>query len=106
MIPELTDGGFLYVDSSGVLKAGGGGPPDDEAPLDPCKGPGYWAYWKTNGNNLNPLCNPPYPRIGTTSNDELHVITNDVERMVISKTGKIGIGTLEPLDQFEVHTSA
>lgn len=87
--------GFLYIDSLGVLKAGTR-PYYDPPPVGPCfELSSLPPFWETGGNDfMGPVC--PEPRLGTISDTHLYLITNDLERMVITPTGKVGIGTTPP----------
>ena len=49
---------------------------------------GSGTYWSQNGNNVTAV-----KTLGTTSNYDLPFITNNIERMRITSTGRVGIGT-------------
>ncbi len=54
-------------------------------------------YWRVYGNDFEYLCDEdPLPWLGTASNHYLSLRTNGTERMVITTTGKVGIGTIPP----------
>ncbi len=69
---------------------------------------GYWNavsstnelsnYWSVNGN-----ANGGTKRIGNTDNFHLSFITNDLERLRIDNTGKVGIGTTSPTEALDVY---
>lgn len=89
--------GPLYVDADGVLKRGGfnDGPP-------PYPGPGCthlhtYPYWKSSGNTFpTTLCPDEPPILGTLNEHPLRVYTNNLQRMVVTTDGKVGIGTTPP----------
>jgi hypothetical protein len=62
-----------------------------------------FPYWETRGNYFDQLCPEEQPILGTMTNLPLPIYTNGVERMRISTNGKVGIGTAQPAEQFEVH---
>lgn len=91
--------GPLYRDFDGTLKIGGG-------PITPhgCFLLNAMPYWQTRGNDFTQLCpDEPLPVLGTLSNDNLPIYTNNVERMRITTAGRVGIGTTNPAQKFDVH---
>lgn len=63
-------------------------------------------YWRVYGNDFEYLCDEdPLPYLGTLSNHDLSFRTNNVQRMVITSTGKVGIGTGTPTQQLDVATA-
>ena len=57
------------------------------------------------GNDFTGLCENLYPLLGPLSNHPLRMITNASERMRVTETGLVGIGTNSPTDQLVIHTS-
>ncbi|MCU0319416.1 MAG: hypothetical protein MUE88_05000 [Flavobacteriales bacterium] len=81
---------LVYVDVYGTLKKG---PPLNEQMSD--------IPWYLGGNvNVTASTN----RIGPVNDLPFRLITNDIERMRLTNTGLVGIGTTAPQDQLEVHT--
>lgn len=56
--------------------------------IDPCAAPIVPFTWNTFGNYVN--ANNRF--IGTTSNFDFNIRTNNIQRMVVTKDGKVGIG--------------
>jgi hypothetical protein len=82
---------LVYVDVNGTLKKG---PPLNEQMSD--------IPWYLGGNlNVTASTN----RIGPVNDLPFRLITNDIERMRLTNTGLVGIGTVAPQDQLEVHTA-
>ncbi|MCL4282518.1 MAG: hypothetical protein KJZ58_09650 [Flavobacteriales bacterium] len=87
--------GPLYRDWDGTLKIGDGA--GGTLPVDKCFFLSARPYWLTKGNDFTQLCpEEPRPILGTLSNDNLPIYTNGVERLRITKDGKVGIGTTPP----------
>jgi|GEM_PF-5795204 len=42
-------------------------------------------------------------QLGTFSDHELHIVTNNATRMVVSENGNVGIGVTDPQSQLEVN---
>ena len=86
----------------GILKAAGAGTlsviewPPTPMPLDAL------PFWSTSGNYLT-TTNEFDEVLGTRDANPLKVITHDIERLRITAAGRVGIGTLQPAEQFEVH---
>jgi SprB repeat len=102
---SITGAGVLYRTEDGILRLAGGG--GDLFPESPCGGPGapVFQFWETGGNDFGQLCPDSIPRFGTLTNHPFHVITNSQVRMVVSKSGKVGIGTTPPpgpIDQYRL----
>jgi hypothetical protein len=53
--------------------------------------------WSVLGNALT-----QQRKLGTTTNYPLPIITNDIERMRITETGRIGIGTVQPKTEMHI----
>lgn len=86
--------GPLYRDLDGTLKIGGG-PSYPTFPENRCFLLPAMPYWQTKGNDFTHLCPlEPMPKLGTVSNTDLRIVTNDQERMYITRQGKVGIGTM------------
>ncbi len=86
--------GFLYLDEHGILK---GGPyPYLPQYTGLCFQLESYPYWETRGNLFDNLCEFAIPKLGTRTAHPISVITNDVERMIITTDGKVGIGTTPP----------
>ncbi|WKZ64860.1 MAG: hypothetical protein QY325_08770 [Flavobacteriales bacterium] len=95
--------GPVYIDADGTLR-GGGFPP--EIPPKPPGVPCYnldqlTPFWETQGNDFDDLCAEDMPLLGTRSNHNLYFITGGEERMVITTSGKVGIGTAPPAGPVE-----
>lgn len=88
---------MLYRDLDGSLKVGGG-PSGPVYPVTPCTPSlNFSPFWKTTGNDFSPLCpGEPDPMLGTINNKNLHFITNGQEKMQLTVSGKLGIGTTAP----------
>lgn len=87
-LPTMSGIGLLHRGADGVLHVGDPflyGVPSD--------------YWTTRGNFLTAA---PDQFLGTRDNHALVVKTNNVERMRLTTTGRLGIGTNEPQQQLEV----
>ena len=87
--------GPLQNDADGTLR-GGGFPALGPVPVTLCRTLDYFPYWETRGNSFTELCPEETPLLGTQTNDPLSIITAGNERMVITTTGKVGIGTAPP----------
>lgn len=94
--------GVVYLDENGVLRGGGNGfgtaPP---MPVEPCATDLLGLkYWSTVGNSFAyPQCDPDNaPVLGTNTPTPLSVITNGNERIRIAANGKVGIGTVPPVN--------
>ena len=97
---SLTGPGLLQRDAAGVVKLLR---IYDPAPPNPCAEEPY-PLWLTSGNNLT-TCTGCAGALGSTDACPLRLMTNGVERMQITSTGRVVIGTYTtPLDQLEVHT--
>ncbi len=106
----LTDttlfGKNLYVRGDGVIDAITDHP-ENPGPADPCAtnpvGPGMDAHWRIGGNVFQyPLCLTNFPQIGTKVPLNFGFITDDQVRMVINSTGKVGIGTGQPMAKLHI----
>lgn len=99
--------GPLYLDADGVLKIGGfnDGPPPYPGP--DCTLLHTYPYWKSNGNAFPAnLCPSESPILGTRTAHPLRIYTNDVERILITTDGKVGIGTVPssgPVDGYRLY---
>jgi hypothetical protein len=102
---RLTADGKVQIaglNTGGILKAGPDGSvstvQDDDTPqpLDPL------PYWSTHGNYTN-TTNEFNEVLGTRDATPLKVITDNVEKMRLTSTGRLGLGTTLPLQKFEVH---
>lgn len=96
--PDLEQGP-LYVDAEGKLLGGAKILNVPPMPIDPCAdGLGPFDYWRPDGNGFGyPMCDPEdMPLLGTLTPHSIKVITNGVEQMRITTTGKVGIGTVPP----------
>jgi hypothetical protein len=56
------------------------------------------SYWSLGGNSVSAIQN-----IGTTSNFDLPFITNNVEKMRLTTSGFLGIGTTAPIQTFDIN---
>ncbi len=93
LMGSFTNEGVLYRQADGKLRLAD----DDDYETLTCRHLNTFApYWKTNGNWFTNLCQEELPRLGNRSNLPLRIITNDQDRIIISKTGKVGIGTEPP----------
>ena len=102
---SLTGFGLLYRDPDGILRSGGL-PLFPLLPGHPCRLLDYFPYWQTTGNSFPLLCPDEIPKLGTMDNNPLNVYTNGQQRMVITTTGKVGIGTEPPdgnIDQYRLY---
>ncbi len=103
---SLTEVGLLYRDANGILRSGQPPEPPPQGPGEPCLGfSAFSPYWKVVGNDFTGLCENLYPLLGPLSNHPLRMITNASERMRVTETGLVGIGTNSPTDQLVIHTS-
>jgi hypothetical protein len=57
----------------------------------------YLAFWAQHGGSSH-----NGSALGTRSNHDLAVITNDTKRMVVTAAGKVGVGTTSPQETFVV----
>jgi hypothetical protein len=55
-------------------------------------------YWLTDGNYVG-----QYQKFGSINEEDLRIITNNVQRMVITSDGKVGIGTASPGTMLDVN---
>jgi len=56
-----------------------------------------YPYWRSNGNSFPAnLCPNEAPILGTRTAHPLRVYTNDIERMIVTVEGKVGIGATPP----------
>ena len=90
--------GPLYRMEDGTLRSGI--PALPELPPGRCRmlNPSF-PYWRTEGNAFPQLCELEDPVFGTLDNRRLKIITNGVQRMVISRSGTVGIGTNPPASE-------
>jgi hypothetical protein len=86
--------GIVYRDEDGSLRAGGFPGDYPVAPEILCKGLGWWAFWRTNGNNFTQLCPDESPILGTLDPRSLEFVTHGQGRMIIDQDGRVGIGTV------------
>jgi hypothetical protein len=64
----------------------------------------FGQTWSLLGNDLNYFGFTP--KLGTTSNHDLRIVTNNTQRMVVKKgTGNVGIGVANPTEKLEVNGS-
>ena len=91
--------GSLYLDPNGELRSFGF-EEADPVPSTPCAmgvlTSGIDPHWRVGGNYFAwPQCDETTaPRLGTKQALDLDFITTDQVRMVISRNGKVGIGTI------------
>ena len=78
---------IIVADSSGNLK------------LQPTFCSGLDPFWKTDGNNIPPLCSP---FIGTLTNDDFTIKTANATRLTVTATGNVGIGIPNPAEKLHV----
>lgn len=91
--------GLLYRMEDGTLRGGGFLPHFPPMPIGLCRPlSSFLPFWETRGNRFTDLCPDSVPQLGTLDNRGLHLITNGDERMIITKDGKVGIGTMPPLN--------
>ncbi len=86
----VTGSGPLYRDGNGVMKMGG----FEDLPVYPCAPDlrGH-PYWKSTGNTFPTLCPGVAPPVlGTRNAFALSIITNDIQRALITPSGNIGMG--------------
>ena len=87
--------GPLYRMEDGTLK-GGEWPTYPELPPGRCRSLPSFPYWETRGNAFPELCDDEHPVLGTLEARPLSVITSSTERIHVSPSGKVGIGTVPP----------
>lgn len=87
--------GPLFRMEDGTLK-GGEWPTYPELPPGRCRSLPSFPYWETRGNAFPELCDDEHPVLGTLEARPLSVITSNTERVHISPSGKVGIGTVPP----------
>ena len=95
LMGNLTGTGPIVRGSDGTLRLGG----ESNLPSLPqnqCYSLSEFPYWSGAGNAFPSLCPQDQPRLGTLSEMPLRMITNGIQRMVISETGNVGIGTNSP----------
>ena len=63
--------------------------------------PSGTSFWSTSGNNLSSI-----KSLGTTSYFPIKFITDDIERMRITETGKLGLGIDNPISEFHILAGA
>lgn len=103
LMGSLSGDGPLYRRDDGLL--GSGFPVYPERPAERCHLLGSYPYWETRGNAFHQLCPGEDPRLGTLGDRPLKVITNGQTRMLITTEGRVAIGGVAPVHQFEVHTA-
>ncbi len=94
---EASQQGPLYLDADGTLRIGGfnEGPPPYPGP--DCLQLHTYPYWRSNGNSFPAnLCPNEAPILGTRTAHPLRVYTDDIERMIVTVEGKVGIGATPP----------
>lgn len=94
LMGSLSGDGPLYRRDDGLL--GSGFPDYPERPAERCHGLSSYPYWETRGNSFYQVCPEEDPLLGTLAQRPLKLITNGLERMRITTTGKIGIGVTAP----------
>jgi hypothetical protein len=57
-------------------------------------------YWLTDGNYVG-----QYQKFGSTNEEDLRIITNNLQRMVITSDGKVGIGAAKPVGRLQVQSN-
>ncbi|MEO8587813.1 MAG: SprB repeat-containing protein [Flavobacteriales bacterium] len=93
LLGSLNTSGFVYRLTDGTLRAGIFHAPPNPPGL--CNDLSGIPFWETQGNTfVDPLCDDP--RLGTLSSHSLRVVTDGIERMIVTTTGKVGIGTDPP----------
>jgi hypothetical protein len=61
------------------------------------KPPSVLPFWGLEGNEAG-----PDDVLGTTNNEDLRIVTYGVQRMVVKRTGNVGIGTPSPTEMLDV----
>lgn len=95
LLGSLSEAGPLSRTGSGELRIGD---PDDWPTIEPapCTDLRPHRYWKTWGNSFTGVCEEEIPKLGTIGGVPLRFITFNQQRMIITGTGKVGIGTEPP----------
>lgn len=91
---SLTGDGPLYRRDDGLL--GSGFPVYPERPAERCHLLRSYPYWETRGNSFHQLCPEEDPLLGTLGNRPLKIVTNGTQRIIVTETGKVGIGAVPP----------
>ncbi len=94
LLGSLSGEGPLYRRPDGVLA--NGWPDYPPTPTGSCIPLGSYPYWQTNGNSFQDLCATDEPILGTLGDRPLRIQTNGLQRLVITETGEVGIGTALP----------
>ena len=66
--------------------------------LDVTDGTKHLVSWASHGGSSH-----AGSAIGTRSNHDLALITNDVKRIIVTNSGKVGIGVVAPTEPLQVH---
>lgn len=101
LLGSLSGDGVLFRDQSGKLRLAG----DDQLPTLPSQD--CWThttqpYWNSTGNSFAQICPDYLPKLGTRTAAALKIITNDVQRMLFTADGKVGIGAATNLHALTV----